>query len=240
MLRHYLKTAVRSLRASKTSTIINLLGLGLGLAAFIGIGAYVRYERSYDRMLVDGGGGAAGAWRGRGGAGGRTGKYTGWKKPNFYKGDQLTDDWATSTNGYALALKEHFPEVSDFTRISWTNSERVVRYGDVRFREEHVCFADSNFFSFFRYGWIEGNKATALTGVGSGGSLASVGFRRTQIFRYRRPAGKDPGDQHCRHQLSLSGHRRLPGPAAEFDDAVLDADLLGYVSRLGTKNLVRA
>ena len=179
MLKHYLKTAVRSLKASKTSTIINLLGLGLGLAAFIGIGAYVRYERSYDMMLVDAGGGVGahddGTARGEetrgqgrnGGGGGRDGERIYRVESRFYKGDQMTDDWATSTNGYALALKEHFPEVSDFTRISWTNSERVVRYGNVRFREEHVCFADSNFFSFFRYGWIEGNKATALTGTGS-------------------------------------------------------------------------
>jgi putative ABC transport system permease protein len=166
MLKHYLKTAVRSLRASKTSTIINLLGLGLGLAAFIGIGAYVRYERSYDRMLVDADGGAGA--RG-GGAGGGDGAHGGERvyrvESQFYKGSQMTDDWATSTNGYALALKKHFPEVADFTRISWSNSERVVRYGNTRFREEHVCFADSNFFSFFQYGWIEGNKATALTGV---------------------------------------------------------------------------
>ena len=174
MLKHYLKTAVRSLRASKTSTIINLLGLGLGLAAFIGIGAYVRYERSYDLMLVDGGArDGAGAGVRDGGAG--RGEGEGVREDarvyrvesRFYKGDQMTDDWATSTNGYALALKEHFPEIADFTRISWTNSERVVRYGNVRFREDHVCFADSNFFSFFRYGWIEGNKTTALTGVNS-------------------------------------------------------------------------
>ena len=161
MLRHYLKTAVRSLKASKTSTIINLLGLGLGLAAFIGIGAYVRYERSYDLMLVDGAardGGGEGTRSDAGeGAhdGGSEGTHGGERvyrvESRFYKGDQMTDDWATSTNGYALALKEHFPEVADFTRISWTNSERVVRYGNVRFREEHVCFADSNFFSFFIY-----------------------------------------------------------------------------------------
>lgn len=116
MLKHYLKTAVRSLLASKTSTIINLLGLGLGLAAFIGIGAYVRYERSYDLMLVDGGE----AVRGNGGEGARDGGVSGRDEgahggervyrveSQFYKGDQMTDDWATSTNGYALALKKHF------------------------------------------------------------------------------------------------------------------------------------
>jgi putative ABC transport system permease protein len=64
----------------------------------------------------------------------------------FYKGSQLTDSWPTSTNGYGKAMKESFPEVASFVRINWNNSERVVRYNDTRFREEHVCFADTNFF----------------------------------------------------------------------------------------------
>ena len=66
----------------------------------------------------------------------------------FYKGDALNDSWATSTNGYAPAMKANFPEIASFTRINWNNSERVVRYQDIKFREEHVCFADSNFFNF--------------------------------------------------------------------------------------------
>ena len=149
MFRNYLKTALRNLLRGKVSTIINILGLGLGLAAFIGIGAYVRYERSYDRMLIPP-------------------EQTIYRvESQFYKGGQLTDDWATSTNGYALALKKHFPEVADYTRIDWSNSERVVRRGNIRFREAHICFADSNFFSFFPYTWLHGDKTTALREVNS-------------------------------------------------------------------------
>src|SRR5580698_1082511 len=149
MFQNYCKSALRSLLRGKSSTVIHIFGLGLGLAAFIGISAYVRYERSYDRMLIPGG-------------------ETIYRvESQFYKGGQLNDDWATSTNGYALALKEHFPQVADFTRINWSNSERVVRRGTVHFREAHVCFADSNFFSFFPYTWLKGNKSTALREINS-------------------------------------------------------------------------
>lgn len=147
MFMNYLKTAFRNLTRARTSTLINILGLALGLATFIVIDAYVHYQRSFDRQLI------------------RPGQSVYRLESRFYKGSQLTADWATSTNGYAPALKDHFPQVADFTRISWNNSERVVRNGNIRFREEHVCFADSNFFSFFPYVWLKGDKATALRGI---------------------------------------------------------------------------
>lgn len=149
MFRNYLKTAFRNVVRGGASTIIHIFGLGLGLAAFIGISIYVRYERSYDRMLIP------------------PGEAIYRVESQFYKGNTMTDDWATSTNGYALALKKHFPAIADYTRINWSNSERVVRRGNIRFREAHVCFADSNFFSFFPYVWLRGDKNTALREVNS-------------------------------------------------------------------------
>ena len=170
MFQNYCKSALRSLLRGKISTVIHIFGLGLGLAAFIGISAYVRYERSYDRMLIPGG-------------------ETIYRvESQFYKGGQLNDDWATSTNGYALALKEHFPQVADFTRINWNNSERVVRRGTVHFREAHVCFADSNFFSFFPYAWLRGNKSTALREINSVVISASAARK---YFGEADPLGKE-------------------------------------------------
>jgi putative ABC transport system permease protein len=143
MLKNILLMAWRQFRHHKTATIILIAGLTLGQAAFIVISGYTHYERSYDRML----GNADSIYR---------------VESRFYKNGQMTDDWATSTNGYATAMKKEFPEVSDFARISWNNSERVVRYGTVKYREAHVCFADSNFFQFFRYPLLAGDAAGVL------------------------------------------------------------------------------
>ena len=90
MLKNYFKIAFRTLRKNSSFSIINIIGLGIGMAAFILISAYVNFEKSYDRMHAD----ADNIYR---------------VESSFYKGDQLTDNWPTSTNGYAKAMKENFP-----------------------------------------------------------------------------------------------------------------------------------
>jgi putative ABC transport system permease protein len=80
----------------------------------------------------------------------------------FYKGENVTDNWPTSTNGYAPAMHKNFPEIDDFTRINWFDSYRTIRFNEIKFREQHVCFADSNFFMFFSFPLIEGNPETFL------------------------------------------------------------------------------
>jgi putative ABC transport system permease protein len=143
MLKNTLLVAWRNFKRHKTIGLIPIAGLALGIMAFIVINGYTHYERSFDRML------------GNGDAIYRV-------ESRFFKNDQMTDDWATSTNGYATAMKAAFPEITAFTRISWNNSERVVRNGTVKYREAHVCFADSNFFQFFRYPLLAGDAAKVL------------------------------------------------------------------------------
>ena len=144
MIRNILLVTYRNLTKHKSYTLINVLGLALGMAAFILIGAFIHFEKSYDRMYAD----ADHIYR---------------VESRFFKGKDLTDNWPTSTNGYARAMKENMPGIASFTRINWNNSERVVKYNNLKFREEHVCFADSNFLSFFSYPLLKGDPSTALS-----------------------------------------------------------------------------
>jgi len=146
MIRNFLLVTYRTLTRNKSYALINIAGLALGMAAYMLISAYVRFENSYDHFPPDG----ANIYR---------------VESQFYKGDQLVDNWATSTDGYAKAMKDNFPEIGSFARINWSNSERVVSYKDVKFREDHVCFADTNFFSFFSYPLLKGDPTTVLKDV---------------------------------------------------------------------------
>ena len=133
MLKNHLVTSFRYLSKNGIFTLINILGLALGMASFMLIFSYVRYEYSYDQINEN----IDDIYR---------------VESLFYKAGVKTDHWPTSTNGAGLALQESFPEVKDMTRINWHNSDRIVRYEESKFRENHVCYVDSNFFTFFGLG----------------------------------------------------------------------------------------
>lgn len=48
MIKNYLTTAIRSFSKHKSFTILNVIGLSLGMVASLLILQYVKYERSYD------------------------------------------------------------------------------------------------------------------------------------------------------------------------------------------------
>ena len=146
MLKNIILITRRTLVKNKTYTLINIGGLMLGIAAYILISAYVNFEKSYDRFNPD----VNNIYR---------------VESSFYKGDNIVNDWPTSTNGYATAMKQNFPEIASIVRIDWHESERVVRYNNIKFREEHVCFADTNFFTFFNNQLVKGDAKSVLKDV---------------------------------------------------------------------------
>ena len=53
MFKNYIKIAIRNLRRNKFYSIINILGLAIGLASTILIGLYIQNEISYDKYHVN-------------------------------------------------------------------------------------------------------------------------------------------------------------------------------------------
>jgi hypothetical protein len=48
MLLHFFKTAFRNLKANKVYSILTVAGLGVGIAVFLVIFLFIRYQQSYD------------------------------------------------------------------------------------------------------------------------------------------------------------------------------------------------
>src|SRR5258708_35057215 len=98
MLKNYWKIAFRNLWKNKVYSMINILGLAIGMATCLFIFQYIRFELSYDRWQKN----ADRLYR----------VPMGWAAP-------FTDAAATATSYAALgpAMKADFPEVEDVARI---------------------------------------------------------------------------------------------------------------------------
>ena len=140
MISNYLKTAVRNLWKHRGYSLINLLGLSIGMACCILIVAWVTNELSFDRFHN--------------------------KADRIYRlgleADLGTHLKAPITNGPAgPAIVEQYPEVLNAVRI--TGPENVpAKYEDLQFTEENVTYADQDFFQIFSFPLLQGNPATVL------------------------------------------------------------------------------
>lgn len=143
MRKNYFITAWRNMKKQKLFAAVNILGLALGIATAILIINYVVHEFSYDNFHQQ-----------------KDRIYR--VESKFYEGEHLTDDWATSTFGYGSAMKKEFPEIEDFARVSIHKTEQVVRYKDIRIRENKIAYTEPAFFKLFDFKLLEGDRATAL------------------------------------------------------------------------------
>ena len=104
MFRNYLLVTLRTLFKNRLSSIVNVAGLSIGMAAFILIIQFVRYELSYDDFHV------------------RAERIFRVQQDRYNKGE-LTTQWAAGCSAVGQALFENFPEVEDFTRFQSPHSQ---------------------------------------------------------------------------------------------------------------------
>ena len=141
MLYNYMKIAGRNLLKHKVYSLINVLGLAIGMCCCLLILLYVKGELSYDRhhehaaqiyrVAVDG------------------------RAP----GRQL--EVAQCPPALAPALRRQMPEVLPAARL-WSG-ERLVSAEEVDFYEKRLFWADPELFDVFTFPLEEGDVAAALT-----------------------------------------------------------------------------
>jgi putative ABC transport system permease protein len=143
MLKNYLLTGFRNLRKHFTYSLINIIGLGLGLATCLLLIVWISHEVSYDSFHS--------------------------KASNIYRASMEMSfggrTMKTSVSPTALlpTLKT-FPEVETGVRVynpsAW--NPYIVKKGEHIFQESHFYFADSSFFDVFSYKVLKGNPKKAL------------------------------------------------------------------------------
>ena len=141
MLRNYLLVALRNLLRNRISSLVNIIGLAIGMAAFILIIQYVRFELSYDDFHLNE-------------------KVIYRIQQDRYDKGELSTQWAAGCPAVGQALYENFEEVENFTRFQ--KIEGVFSYGEKKFRESEIYAADTSFFEVFSFTMVEGDPNTAL------------------------------------------------------------------------------
>ncbi|HXL56425.1 MAG TPA: ABC transporter permease, partial [Chitinophagaceae bacterium] len=144
MFRNYFKVAIRSLLKRKGYSLINIMGLAIGMAVCLLIILFIQNELSYDQ------------WQQRGN--------------NIYR-VVLERRYPGRSTSYAIipqsigpAIQKEYPEVMECTRLFdfGGNGNFFLRIGDKIFEEKRVLAVDSNFFRVFTGKFLQGNSATAL------------------------------------------------------------------------------
>lgn len=130
------------MRRQKQGTIINILGLSVGMTVCILIVLYVQDELSFDRFHVN----AEQIYR-------IAGEYD--------QGGDATNRSALTTYLLASDLEKGFSAIEEIVRID-DFSEAFITYEDQQYTEEDVYYVDSTFLDVFSFPLVEGNAQTSL------------------------------------------------------------------------------
>lgn len=141
MLKNYILTAFRSFRKSKFYTLINILGLSLGISASAFILLYVNEESSYDKHFEN---------------------YESiYRLESDFTIHNKHDKFAVTAIPLGAAFKNEIPEVESFARF--IQDEHIVfKYNEKEFYEKQSFFADSTAPDMFTLSFIDGNRSDAL------------------------------------------------------------------------------
>ncbi len=137
MLRNYLLIAWRNFKRHKGFSLINVVGLSIGMAACLLILQYVTFQAGFDDFHAH--------------------------APQLYRvvlGKDVPGRWVTPP-ALAPMLRQDFPQVRNASRMQGESG--IVTVGPSTFTEENMYWVDSSFLSMFSFPLRKGNPRVALS-----------------------------------------------------------------------------
>lgn len=205
MFKNYFKAIIRNLWKHKIFSLINILGIAIGMTAALLILHYVSFEYSYDAFHPNAD---------------RIYRVT----TDNYKGDVITTRDAMSFNQTGTVLKQDLPEVMDFTMVlgfDFGEGFTFIKDG-VKNKAQNAYFADSKFLDFFPYKVIAGDAQKALKEPYSvilteslakkyfqnenpiGQTFEITGGRYTHLYTVRSVMEDTPENTHLKFNMLIS------------------------------------
>ncbi len=167
MLVNYIKIALRNLARNKVYSLINILGLSLGIGCCLLLSLYIQDELSYDqhhKRLND--------------------LY---RIVTIFETDKGINKMKTTSPPIALTMRDEIPEIENAARALNPPgvSMSLIKYEDKLFYEPDGLIADSSLFDVLTYDFIAGNPQKALVDANSvviSGELAQKLFGNEMVL----------------------------------------------------------
>lgn len=140
MLLNFIKTAFRYLLKNISFTIINIIGLTAGIAAFLLIALYVQNEWSYDKHIPDHE---------------RLFRMVGAQEPYGLDVQHV----AITSGGWASFLRDNVPDVEEVFRFLWASN--INEAGDEVFNED-TYYSEGNVVSRLGLVYLSGGDPSAM------------------------------------------------------------------------------
>ncbi|MCK4748751.1 MAG: ABC transporter permease, partial [Bacteroidales bacterium] len=141
LLKNYILSLARNAVRDKFFSLLNLLGLSVGITASILIFIYIKDQVTFDKH-----------------------------NENYERIYRLEGDFVINEKQDLIAivqiplaptLKDEYPEVEEYTRIL-PQPDRYFEKGEDTFKEDSIAFADSTIFKVFTIPFIAGDPTSAL------------------------------------------------------------------------------
>ncbi|MBD0255260.1 MAG: ABC transporter permease [Cytophagales bacterium] len=164
MFKNYLNIAVRNLLRNKAFSLINILGLSIGMASAILILLWIGNEVGQDRFHA------------------RIDHIYTLNNRDRFNGELHA--WNSTPKILAPTIKQSFPEVEEAVRVNGTGF--LFTYGDKKLNVQG-SFTDPGFLNVFSFPLLKGNPRTALDGTNN---LVVTQKLARKLFGDEEPMGK--------------------------------------------------
>ncbi len=141
MIKNYLKIALRNIFRDRTHSIINILGLSVGLTGVILITLFLRHELSFDRFYPN-----------------HENTYRVEVTIQFY---DMTINTTSSPSQMARDLPRELPEVQKACKVEPVEV-KVIQKDEVRLAQKDLVYTDESFLEMFPQQFLQGDPQTAL------------------------------------------------------------------------------
>ena len=146
MFKNYLKTAWRNLIKNKITSLINVLGLSIGISAALVIYTLIEYDFSFDKYEP--------------------------QKENIYRIISEGDDWKNAGVPSPLhqILQNNVSGIENTAAVfkynEWNPKVSIPKDNNhlpqIFKNQDYIAFVDSNYFSIFPHEWIAGDAKASL------------------------------------------------------------------------------